>query len=94
MALEKQRLNDKIEITEDGTIRVREVTRILEDGKVISQSYTNSTLIDPGADIPKDDSRINRVLTAVHTPKVIADYKAKKKAKEDKLKTKTEVDDG
>ena len=80
MTLEKQILNDKIEISEDGTIRVREVTRIIEDGKIISQSYTNSTLIDPGDEIPKGDSRIDKILAAVHTPKVIADYKAKKKA--------------
>ena len=42
--LEKEIVTDKIEILEDGTIQTREVTRIIEDGEIISQSFTNSIL--------------------------------------------------
>jgi hypothetical protein len=44
MALEKQIVVDRIEVVEVGVVQVRTATRIVEDGKVISQSYHRHTL--------------------------------------------------
>ena len=75
MALEKVLVNDKIEISENGVVHVRECTRILEDGKELSSSYHRFT-IAPGEDYSIQDDRVKAVCAAVHTADTIADYKA------------------
>jgi hypothetical protein len=75
MALEKVVVNDKIEISENGVVHVRECTRILEDGKELSSSYHRST-IAPGEDYSTQDDRVKAVCAAVHTAETIADYQA------------------
>ena len=50
MAITKEVKKDKIEIvTEYKNIQVREQTTIKEDGKIISRSYTNRYVLDPGS---------------------------------------------
>ena len=39
MALEKQIAIDKIEVLENGVLQVRQITRIVEDGVQLSESY-------------------------------------------------------
>lgn len=76
--LEKVILNDKIEILEDGSVQVREVTRVLEDGKILSQKNTNRLVVTPGADINKlDDDRVKSVCNVIHTKDVVDKYKTK-----------------
>jgi len=57
MSLEKKISIDKIEIDENSTIHVREITRILEDGKEISSSFHRWTLL-PGDNIKNQDKRV------------------------------------
>ena len=73
MALEKISVVDKVEVVENGTVQVRTATRIVEDGKVISQSYHRHT-IPPGQDYSQEDAKVQAVCAAVHTPEVIANY--------------------
>ena len=75
MALEKQVVVDKIEVTEDGTVQVRQTTRIVEDGKVISQSYHRHT-VAPSDDYSGEDARVQAICAATHTAEVIAAYQA------------------
>ena len=77
MTLEKKIVNDKIEILEDGTIQVREVTQILEDGVVISSKFTNRRVLEPGHDCTDEDSDIARVANIFHTNKKVTEYKEK-----------------
>ena len=44
MSLTKQMVIDQITVQENGTILYREATRIMEDGKQISQTYHRSSL--------------------------------------------------
>jgi hypothetical protein len=39
MALEETKVIDQITVVENGTVQVREVTRILKDGEQIAQTY-------------------------------------------------------
>ena len=78
--LEKEIVTDKIEILEDGTMQTREVTRIIEDGEVISQSFTNRKIIEPGDDVTALEQRIKNVVGVIHTTEVITTYQAKKAA--------------
>lgn len=75
MALEKTTVVDLIETTENGCVQVRTATRILDDGKVISQSF-HRHVVAPGDDYSQEDPRVQAICAAVQTPEVIAAYKA------------------
>ena len=75
MALDKQVVVDKIEVVEVGVVQVRTATRIVEDGKVISQSYHRHT-VAPGQDYSNEDARVQAICQATHTAEVIASYQA------------------
>ena len=75
MALTKEAVVDKIEVTESGHVQVRTATRIVEDGNVISQSY-HRHVIQPGDDYSAEDAKVQAVCAAVHTDDVVAAYKA------------------
>lgn len=72
MALTKQTVTDKIEIVgQYNHIQVREAIQVLEDGNVISQSY-HRYVVAPGE--TSNDSKVQAIIAAVHTPDVIAAY--------------------
>ena len=72
MPLTKQTITDKIEIVgQYNHIQVREAIQVLEDGQVISQSY-HRYVVAPGE--TTNDSKVQAVIAAVHTPDVIAAY--------------------
>ena len=72
MALTKQTVTDKIEIVgEFSHIQVREATRIIEDGNIISQSY-HRYAVSPGE--TSSDPKVSSVIDTVHTQDVINAY--------------------
>ena len=75
MALEKQVIIDKIEVTENGVVQVRQATRIIEDGTQLSQSYHRWT-IAPGQDYSDQDAKVKAICQVAHTSAVIAAYEA------------------
>ena len=75
MALVKKVVIDKIEVLESGSIQVRQATRVLEDGEVLSQSYHRHCL-SPGDDLSGEDARVSAVAASTWTPEVVAAYKA------------------
>jgi hypothetical protein len=84
--LEKRKILDKIEVLEDGTIQAREVTRVLEDGEILSQSFTNRIVIEPGDNTTTMDQRIKDVSGVIHTDAIVGAFQAKKAAREAKKK--------
>jgi hypothetical protein len=79
MALEKQTAIDKIEVVENGIIQVRQIERILEDGRELSASFHRWALA-PGQDVTDQEDRVKAIANAVWTPEVIAAYKAQQEA--------------
>jgi hypothetical protein len=75
MSLTKEQVIDKIEVVENGTLQVRQVTRIMEDGKELSSSYHRSTFA-PGSDVSDQPANVQAIATAAWTPAVIAAYQA------------------
>ena len=75
MALTKEVVIDKIEVTENGVVQVRQATRIIEDGTQLSQSYHRWT-IAPGQSYSDQDAKVKAICQAAHTPAVIAAYEA------------------
>jgi hypothetical protein len=75
MSLTKEVLIDKIEVVENGTVQVRQATRIMEDGVQLSQSFQRWT-IAPGQDYSDQPDNVKAICQATHTPAVVAAYEA------------------
>jgi hypothetical protein len=71
----KQTVIDQITVTENGIILYREATRIIEDGKVLTQTYHRSSLT-PGQDLTGQPDKVIAIAQAAWTPEVIAAYQA------------------
>jgi hypothetical protein len=79
MALTETKVIDKIEVVENGTLQVREATRILKDGEQIAQTYHRWSFA-PGSDISAMPSNVQAIAQAAWTPQVIAAYQAQQEA--------------
>ena len=75
MALEKITVVDQIEVLKNGCVQVRTKTAIMEDGKQISGAYQRH-VVAPGQDYSNEDARVRAVCDAMHTPEVVAAYRA------------------
>ncbi len=73
--LTKTSVVDRVEVVENGYVQVRTATRIMEDGKVLSQSF-HRHCVTPGQDYSQEDAKVQAVCAAVHTPECIAAYMA------------------
>jgi len=62
--LEKQIAIDKIEVVEGDFVQVRQVTRIVEDGTSLSESY-HRWVLNKGDDISEQDAKVQAVCNAV-----------------------------
>jgi len=74
--LEKLISFDQI-VTEDGAIQVRQITRIMEDGKELSKAY-HRHVVEPGDDFGEQDEQTKKIAQVIHTEAVVAKYKEKK----------------
>jgi len=79
MALTKEVAIDKIEVLENGTIQVRQITRIIEDGTELSASYHRWSLA-PADDLTGQDPKVVAIANATWTPEVVAAFKAAQEA--------------
>jgi hypothetical protein len=77
--LQEIKLIDKIEVVEDGTLQVREATRIMKNGEQIAQTY-HRTSFAPGSDVSGQPANVQAVANAVWTPEVISAYQAQQAA--------------
>jgi hypothetical protein len=75
MALTKETVVDQITVTENGTVLYREATRIMEDGKQLSQTY-HRTSLTPGQDIADQPEKVQAICAAAWTPEVRQAYEA------------------
>ena len=79
MALLKEIVVDQITVTENGTVLVREVTRIMEDGKELSKQYHRSSFA-PASDVSGQPQNVQDICNVAWTPEVIAAYQAQQEA--------------
>ena len=77
--LEKIEIVDRIEVVESGVVQVRVCTRIMEDGKQISNTF-HRHVVAPGDDYSGEDARVQAICAATHTADVVAAYKAAQEA--------------
>jgi hypothetical protein len=75
MAITKEIAVDQITVTENGIVLVREVTRIMEDGKEISKQYHRSSFA-PESDVSGQPQNVQDICNIAWTDEVISAYKA------------------
>lgn len=73
MAFTEQVVIDKIEITENGIVQVREVTRVLRDNVQIAETYHRWSLV-PGQDISDQPLNVQAICSAVWTATVVSEF--------------------
>ena len=73
MALTKTTVVDQITVCENGIVLYREATRIMEDGKQLSQTYHRTSLY-PGQDTNGHPAKVQAICSVVWTPQVIQVY--------------------
>jgi hypothetical protein len=83
MAITKETVVDQITVTENGIVLYREATRIIEDGKVLTQTYHRSSLT-PGQDLAGQPANVVAIAQVAWTPEVVAAYQAQQAALEGK----------
>jgi hypothetical protein len=81
MSLTKTTVLDQITISENGSVFYREVTRIMEDGNQISQTYNRSGLT-PAQDLTGVPANVVAICNTVWTAEVISAYQAAQAAAE------------
>jgi hypothetical protein len=79
MALTKETVIDQITVTENGTVLVRETTKIIEDGVELSKQF-HRTSFAPNDDISSQPANVKAICKAVWTAEVVAAYKAEQEA--------------
>ena len=75
MSLTKTTAVDQITVCENGTVLYREATRIMEDGKQLSQTYHRSSLT-PGQDLTGVPANVVAHCNTAWTADVVAAYQA------------------
>lgn len=75
MVLSKETKIDQITVTENGTVLFREVTRVLEDGNLLSQTYHRNSLA-PASDLTGIPANVAAICNVAWTPEVVAAYQA------------------
>jgi hypothetical protein len=75
MALSEVKVIDKIEVVENGTLQVREATKIMKDGAEIAKTYHRWSFV-PGSDVSDQPANVQAIAVAAWTPEVISAYEA------------------
>ena len=73
---EEIKVIDQITATENGTILVREATRIMKDGQQIAQTFHRWS-VAPGSDVSAMPQSVQDIAALVWTQEVVAEYQAK-----------------
>ena len=75
MALTKETVVDQITVTENGTVLVREVTRIIEDGNELSKQYHRSSFA-PSSNVSAQPQNVQNICNVAWTQEIITAYQA------------------
>jgi len=75
----KETVVDEITVKENGIVLYREATRIIEDGKVLTQTY-HRTSLTPGQDLEGQPANVVAICNVAWTPETVSAYQAAQEA--------------
>jgi len=73
----EEKVIDKIEILEDGTMFIREKTKVFRDGEIIAETYHRSSYT-PEEEIPFINDNITGIASIIRTKEVVDKYKSER----------------
>lgn len=73
MSISKQEVIDQITVTEKGVVLYRIATRLIEDGRQLSETYHRASLT-PGQDVSDHPANVQAICSAAWTPEIVANY--------------------
>ena len=73
MALTEKKVIDLIQITENGSLQIREANVIEKDGIIIAKTF-HRYVLSPGDDVSDKEQRIKDIAAIVWTADVIREY--------------------
>ena len=73
MALTETKTIDQITVTENGTVLIREATRVLRDDIQIAQTFHRWSFA-PGSDVSDMPENVKAICSTAWTPEVISAY--------------------
>jgi hypothetical protein len=79
MSITKEIVVDQITVIENGTVLVRQVTRIMEDGNEISKQY-HRTSFAPASDVSAQPQNVQDICNIAWTTEIISAYQAQQEA--------------
>ena len=75
MSITKETVVDQITVTENGTVLVRELTRIMENGNELSKQY-NRTSFAPASDVSAQPQNVQDICNVAWTTEIVSAYQA------------------
>ncbi len=75
MSITKEIAVDQITITENGTILIRQTTRIMEDGNELSKQYHRSSFV-PSSDVSAQPQNVQDICNVAWTTEIVSAYQA------------------
>lgn len=75
MALTETKSIDQITVTENGTVLIREATRVLRDDIQIAETFHRWSFT-PGSDVSDMPENVKAICNTAWTPEVISAYQA------------------
>ena len=75
MAFEKIIRLNRIEVVANGSLQVRQVIQVLEDGRPLGDGQYWRRVHAPGDDVSLEDEWIKKIAAALWTPAVIEKYR-------------------
>lgn len=75
MALTETKSIDQITVTENGTVLIREATRVLRDDIQIAETFHRWSFT-PGSDVSYMPDNVKAICNTAWTPEVISAYQA------------------
>ncbi|HTI86307.1 MAG TPA: hypothetical protein VL966_06865 [Alphaproteobacteria bacterium] len=76
MMITEDSIIETVTVLEDGQINIKRADRILRNGVVVA-SVPHRHVLEPGADLTDEDTRVCAIALAVWTPAVVAAHKAR-----------------
>ena len=75
MSITKETTIDQITVTEDGTVLVRELTKIMEDSNELSKQYHRSSFA-PSSDVSAQPQNVQDICNVAWTTEIVSAYQA------------------
>lgn len=75
----KETVVDEITVNENGIVLYREAIRIIEDGKILTQTYHRSSLT-PGQDLTNVPEKVTAICNLTWTQEIVDAYQAQQAA--------------